>query len=259
MAKNIPFKASLLILAAALLTLAHVQTVVAANLTWTTTPGGTITEGGGTWTTGSAGWWTGAANANWAASDNATFGGGSAGTAGTVTLGGNISANKIIFNAPFAGNYTLDLAGNTLTTPNVAGAINIATNTTTTISDSAGTGAWSIGNTGTTQTINSAGSVTVNAKITGAGNMYVAGAGNVTLNNNSNSFTGLLAKINSGPLTISSIKNSGVASAAGAGSTVQVGDNGLIIYNGSGDSTNRTLHFLAGAAPLSGTTADRVR
>jgi autotransporter-associated beta strand protein len=246
MAKTTPLLAFRLILAAALLTLAHVQTVVAANLTWTTTPGGTITEGGGTWTTGSAGWWTGAANANWAASDNATFGGGSAGTAGTVTLGGNISANKIIFNTPFAGNYTLDLAGNTLTTPNVAGAINIATNTTTTISDSAGTGAWTIGNTGTTQTINSAGSVAVNAKITGAGNMYVAGAGNVTLNNNSNSFTGLLAKINSGPLTISSIKNSGVASAAGAGSTVQVGDNGLIIYNGSGDSTDRTLEIFRG-------------
>jgi hypothetical protein len=205
MAKATFLKTFLLALAAALLPLAHVQTVVAANLTWTTTPGGTITEGGGTWTTGSAGWWTGAANANWAASDNATFGGGTAGTAGTVTLGGNISANKIIFNAPFAGNYTLDLAGNTLTTPNVGGAINIATNTTATISDSAGTGAWSIGNTGTTQTISSAGSVTVNAKITGAGNMYVAGAGNVTLNNNSNSFTGLLAKINSGPLTISSI------------------------------------------------------
>jgi autotransporter-associated beta strand protein len=244
-------KPRLLTLAAALLSLVHVQTLDAQNLTWTTTPGGTITEGGGTWTTGSAGWWTGAANANWAASDNATFGGGTAGTAGTVTLGGNISANKIIFNAPFAGNYTLDLAGNTLTTPSVIGAITISTNTTTTISDSAGTGGWNINNAGTTQTISSSGLVTVNAKVTGTGNMYVGGTGSVILNNNANSFTGLLGRQNAGNLTISSIKNSGVASAAGAGTMVRVGASSIIIYNGSGDSTNRTLElFGIGSATL---------
>jgi autotransporter-associated beta strand protein len=224
----------------------------AANLTWTTTPGGTITEGGGTWTTGSAGWWTGAANANWAASDNATFGGGTAGTAGTVTLGGNITANKITFNTPFAGNYTLDLAGKTLTTPNVNGAI-AAGNTTTTISDSAGTGGWNIGNLATTTAINNAagGLVTVNAKITGAGNMNITGGGAVTLTNDANNFTGHLSKQNGNALTISSIKNSGVASAAGAGSTARVGVGGIIIYNGTGDSTNRTLElFGTGTATL---------
>jgi len=93
--------------------------------------------------------------------------------------------------------------------------------------------------------------VTVNAKVTGTGNMYVGGIGSVILNNNANSFTGLLGRQNAGDLTISSIKNSGVASAAGAGTTVRVGASGIIIYNGSGDSTNRTLElFGTGTATL---------
>jgi len=224
----------------------------AAILTWTTTPGGTITEGSGTWTTGAAGWWTGAANANWANSDSAIFGGGTAGTADTVTLGSNITAGKITFNTPFAGNYTLDLAGKTLTTQNVNGAIT-AGNTTTIISDSAGTGGWNIGNLAGTAAINSTagGLVTVNAKITGAGYMHITGGGAVTLTNDANNFTGHLSKQNGNALTISSIKNSGVASAAGAGSTARVGTGGFIIYNGTGDSTNRTLElFGTGTATL---------
>ena len=244
-----PFHYPARLLVALALTLSAIQ-ANAANLTWSTTSGSTITDGSGTWTTGSGAtespyWWNGTADVNWAATDSAIFGGGSTGTAGTVTLGGAVSATSITFSK----NYTLDLAGNTLTTLNTQKTIDAGA-TTTFISDSAGTGGWNISTTGNTvSTISntSGGLVTVNAKITGAGQMYVGGGGAVTLNNDANNFTGLLGKQNAGALTISSIKNSGVASAAGAGNKVQVGDSGIIIYNGSGDSTDRTLEIRGGA------------
>ena len=248
-----PFHYPARLLVALALTLSAIQ-ANAANLTWSTTSGSTITDGSGTWTTGSGAtgspyWWNGTADVNWAANDSAIFGG-TAGTAGTVTLGGSISATKITFSTPFAGNYTLDLAGNTLTTLNTTQTISSGANNIT-ISDSTGTGGWNISTTGVTiSAISNAsgGLVTVNAKITGAGQMYVGGGGAVTLANNANDFTGLLGKQNGSALTISSIKNSGVASAAGAGNKVQVGDSGIIIYNGSGDSTDRTLEIRGGGA-----------
>lgn len=236
-----PFHCPARLLVALALTLSAIQ-ANAANLTWSTTSGSTITDGSGTWTTGSGAtgspyWWNGTADVNWAANDSAIFGGGSTGTAGTVTLGGAVTATIITFSK----NYTLDLAGNTLTTANIANAIASAANNIT-ISDSSGTGSWNIGNTSSTTINNTAGGlVTVTAKITGTGRLQAGGGGAVTLNNDANNFTGGLAKINASALTISSIKNSGVASAAGAGTTVQIGNAGTIIYNGTGDSTDRTL------------------
>jgi fibronectin-binding autotransporter adhesin len=243
-----PFHYPARLLVALALTLSAIQ-ANAANLTWSTTSGSTITDGSGTWTTGSGAtgspyWWNGTADVNWAANDIAIFGGGSTGTAGTVTLGGAVSATSITFSK----NYTLDLAGNTLTTPNSINTISSGANNIT-ISDSTGTGSWNISNISATTINNSSGGlVTVNAKITGTGQMYVGGGGAVTLANNANDFTGLLGKQNGSALTISSIKNSGVASAAGAGNKVQVGDSGIIIYNGSGDSTDRTLEIRGGGS-----------
>jgi fibronectin-binding autotransporter adhesin len=63
----------------------------------------------------------------------------------------------------------------------------------------------------------------------------------VTLTNDTSDFTGNLVGQNGGNLYLSSIKNSGVASAAGAGSIVGTGLNNVIVYTGTGDSTNRTF------------------
>ena len=248
MIKNInPFHYPARLLVALALTLLAIQ-ANAATLTWSTTSGSTITDGSGTWTTGSGAtgspyWWNGtnAANANWVANDIAIFGGGSTGTAGTVTLGSAVSATSITFSK----NYTLDLAGSTLTTRNTGNAISSGANTIT-ISNSSGTGSWNISNTASPTMNNTTGGlVTVTAKITGTGIFQALGGGAVTLNNDANDFTGSLSKQNAGALTISSIKNIGVASAAGAGNTVQVGGNGgIITYNGTGDSTDRTLGLI---------------
>jgi autotransporter-associated beta strand protein len=68
----------------------------------------------------------------------------------------------------------------------------------------------------------------------------------LVLTNDANSFTGIIKSQNAGSISVSSIKNSGVASAAGAGTTVELGSGsstspGTLIYTGSGDSTNRTF------------------
>jgi fibronectin-binding autotransporter adhesin len=72
------------------------------------------------------------------------------------------------------------------------------------------------------------------------------GGGDVTLTNDTSDFTGNLFGQNGGNLSISSIKNSGVASAAGAGSIVGTGLNNIIVYTGTGDSTNRTFSLFGG-------------
>jgi hypothetical protein len=44
----------------------------------------------------------------WANGNDAVFGGGSSGTAGTVTIGATVAPTSITFNQPFLGNYTLN-------------------------------------------------------------------------------------------------------------------------------------------------------
>ena len=73
--------------------------------------------GTGTWTVGAAGWEDGSIAQNWANSNDAVFGG----TAGTLTLGGAITAGSITFNT--AG-YLLDTGANALTATTLAGSGN---------------------------------------------------------------------------------------------------------------------------------------
>ena len=73
--------------------------------------------------------------------------------------------------------------------------------------------------------------------------MFITGAGGLTLNNPLNDFTGRVGKQNGGRLTLNSIANSGVPSAAGAGSEVFISFNAQLFYNGTGDSTDRTFTF----------------
>jgi autotransporter-associated beta strand protein len=104
----------------------------AATLQYDSDGTGTITDGN------ASGWNTTATNKPWYDSANATylawpntnadiavFGGGTSGTAGSVAVG-SVIANGIIFNAPFAGSYTL--SGGTITldgaTPTITANVN---------------------------------------------------------------------------------------------------------------------------------------
>ena len=91
------------------------------------------------------------------------------------------------------------------------------------------------------------GELTISAKISGAATrLSCEEVGDIVLDNDNNDFTGYLYKINGSSLSLSSIADSGVASAAGAGDDIQIGYNGKIRYMGSTDSyTDRTLHLVA--------------
>lgn len=92
----------------------------AATLTWDAISGnGTLEDGAGAWD-GLTNTWTldsGLNNTTWNSTtpDDAIFGGGSSGTAGTVTMGAPLVAGSITFNAPVAGLYTIDTSTFSLT------------------------------------------------------------------------------------------------------------------------------------------------
>ncbi|CAA7072346.1 autotransporter-associated beta strand repeat-containing protein [Lentimonas sp. CC11] len=231
---------------AAAASLALAQASQAADLTWDTTiaADGVITDGAGTWTTGAGNWNDTPVTPTsdgivWADGDKAIFGGGTEGTAGTVTLGSDITTTAaveaITFNTAFAGTYTLDTASFILTTGGVrvnagSGAVLIESSDGGSLALNA-TNTWSITN----------GPLTVTSQITGAFGINKFGAGHMYLSNDNNSFTGVLNLNNGGNTYVSSIANSGVNSAAGAGDTIQIGNNADLFYTGSGDSTDRTL------------------
>ncbi|MHB1769183.1 MAG: beta strand repeat-containing protein, partial [Phycisphaerae bacterium] len=101
---------------------------VTDDLTWDTgaTPAAPV-DGTGTWDTTSALWSNGISDVAW---NNATESGAMAtfgannGTAGTVTLGANIQAGALTFNAATSGNYTI--AGNGSNTLELTGSTIIA-------------------------------------------------------------------------------------------------------------------------------------
>lgn len=90
----------------------------------------------------------------------------------------------------------------------------------------------------------------------GALSVVKTGLGAWTLSGTS-TFTGALS-VNQGTLTVTSLEDAGVSSAAGAGGTINLGSGisaaGTLVYTGSGASTNRSLNLVAttnGTATLS--------
>jgi len=165
-----------------------------------------------------------------------TFSAGIVTAGGALTLGGNLTPSSLTFNGPQLGSYTVDLNGSRLSTS--GGGINVNANAL--IHDSTGTGALVLNSTGFT--INGGSTLTIDARVTGTGQQVYAGnGGSLTLTNNNNDFTGILGKQNGGNLTVTSLKNTGVPSAAGAGNAVNIGYNAGFVYTGTGDSSNRTL------------------
>ncbi len=93
------------------------QPLSAATFVWDAGTGdAAITDGTGTWQVGVGNWFDGVNyDQVWTDGNDAVFGGGGDGTAGTVTLGGAISAGAMTFNAPFSGSYTIDTSTFSLT------------------------------------------------------------------------------------------------------------------------------------------------
>jgi fibronectin-binding autotransporter adhesin len=93
------------------------QTGVASTYNWDATVGnGSIQDGPGTWDLNSTNFTAnlGASNVTLPMKSNVIFGGGSSGTAGTVSVNGNWSIGDLTFNNPSAGTYTLSGSGSLL-------------------------------------------------------------------------------------------------------------------------------------------------
>ena len=204
-------KTLFVLLAAASLSVSGLR---AAVLQWDTVPGdASVTDGGGTWTVGAANWYnqtTLAYDQVWADNNTAVFGAG--GTAGTVTLGGNITAAGITFNAPGSGYYVFN--NNTLT---LASGANVT---------------------------NNASGVTINSLIAGTSwNLYGSG---VLSNTANNTFTGTLT-VYGGTL---SLKSGNSSSPAGRG-TLQINSGATVTcwdHNqlGNESGANLTALFING-------------
>jgi autotransporter-associated beta strand protein len=88
----------------------------------------------------------------------------------------------------------------------------------------------------------------------GSGTISITNTGIWRLLNDANSFTGNLS-VSAGSVYVSSIGNQGVASAAGAGTTINIGSTtsgGNLYYTGGAASTNRTINMAgtSGAASI---------
>jgi autotransporter-associated beta strand protein len=219
-----------------------------ASLFWDGTDTTANADGGaGIWNTTNTNWddaATGGANTAWGTSGNihtANFGG----VGGTVTLGYDMGPSGAYPNAinVTAGNYVFDLNGLGLAWRGTG--LTISSGATLTIQN----GTVTLLNTGFT--VSGTNALTISAKVTeaSAGTAFSKlGAGDITLTNNANDFTGKLYGQNGGTVSFSSIADSGVASAAGAGSIVETGFNNTMRYTGGAASTNRTFSLVGGGA-----------
>ena len=235
--------------ALALVTLAlSAVPAVAAPLYWDGTDTTANADGGsGTWDLTTTNWDTaasGGADIAWPNGGNANianFGG----TGGTVTLGTSMGSAGPYPNTinVTAGNYIFDLGGLDLAWRGSgfvvsSGATAVINNGTVTMQSS-----------GALVGVTGANALTINAKITGSFGFQKGGGGEVKLTNDANDFTGVLEGQNGSGVYFSSIANSGVASAAGAGNEVKSGNNNILYYTGAVDSTtDRTLTLNGGGA-----------
>ncbi len=218
-----------------------------AALVWDTTAGdgANISEGNGIWQTGAGNWNHNGSDQAWANGQGATFGGGTSGNAGTVTLGDHVVPTRLAFSPPFTGNYIIDLASFDLTTSNSTNAVEVTGGTSATIKATGG-GRLVTPYNGSAGNFALAGDLVIDAPVSGPGGVFVAGAGNLNLTNPANNFVGIFGKQNGGDLVFSSISGSGLASAAGAGGELGIGDNARAFYAGSGNRTDRTFNLFGG-------------
>ncbi|TLD69343.1 PEP-CTERM sorting domain-containing protein [Phragmitibacter flavus] len=158
---------------------------------------GVITEGSGTgWNLTDAFWNNADTLSVWSnlSTDTAIFGGGAAGTAGTVTVATGIITNGITFNTPNAGSYTL-----------TGGTISLQ---------------------GATPTITANATAVTNSSLLGSGGMTKSGAANLTLGGSAaNTLTGTTF-ITAGTLTLA--KNTSVTA---LNDDVNISTGGTLAWN----------------------------
>jgi len=231
-------------------------TAHAATLTWDADNGTAgVQDGDGNWhdislggTPGVATNWTsdgGVSNTDFGTdvggADRAIFGSGAGGTvtmqSDVRTFGGGITFNDA---------YTIDTNGLQLggqggnITSNASG-VNIS-----------GSGNYNLF-TATTITTSGGNDITFSAQVTGSHSLLKTGNGTMILSNDSNNFgdgtvnTGL--QINAGTVQLTSIADTGTASAAGDGGFVALGGAATLQFNAgaAGDSTDRELRLEGGA------------
>ena len=217
---------------------------------------GVVDDGTGTWDTTTRNWTqdTGTTNVVDATNgdfDDQIFGTGTAGAAGTVTLGTSFSTGSVTFNAANGGGaYTLDLSGNTLTLLRSTSAIvanSDATITGGTIELEGGNSAIAVNN-GSTMTISSV----IADRGTGPDILGVSGTGSggdTLILSGDNTITGELS-INRTTVSVGTIGAKSTASNAGAGTEVVLRDFATLIYTGDGTegATDRDIRLEGNAA-----------
>lgn len=165
------------------------------------------------WNTSSTVFYNGGSDAAWtnATTDIAQFGGGTSGTAGTLTVG-TVTTNGITFETPFAGSYTL--TGGTIT----------------------------LG--GTTPTLTADANAAIASTLTGSAGFTKAGAGTLTLTGNNSGLTGTI-NLNAGTLSVvDTTTTSGTLIKALGNSANALKLNGgtlQVLANGDGTATAQTL------------------
>ncbi len=174
---------------------------------------------------------------------------------------GNVGGGATSLGAPSSvANGTITMTGGTLqytgtTVQSTDRAIALAATSASLYSTSTGTVIFNsdfTGNASTSLVVRGSGIVTINGLLpsTITGTVTHTDAGTLNLTNNSNAFTGNLV-VSTGTVTATSIADSGVASAIGAGSTIVLGQNntvpsGTLIYTGGDASTNRAISLVGG-------------
>ena len=260
---------ALLSIAALLLSATSAQAV---DYTWDpdAADGGIVTEGSGNWDTTTTNWTTDVGVTNEVGgtgsdpfNEDLIFGGGTAGTAGTVTLTetGN-DYGSIEFLATNAGTYTIDLNGNEVELRRSGNTFLIGEDAT--ITDIAGGGTLTLNGSRQFNFTDSSKTLSISAVIAGGGGTYSVGTGGTLDLSGVNTFTSALTLNNQSQLVISGAGQLGSGSYAGNITMNQGTDftyassadqtlSGIISDDGTGNGSNDVNVSGSGTLTLTGT------
>ena len=236
--------------------LSLVSTAQAVNYTWDpdAADGGIVTEGTGNWDTTTSNWTTDGGTTNVVAPSSAFgsdlfFGGGAAGTAGTITLTetGN-RFGSLSFNSPNASSYDLDLNGNIVEVRRSSGTFKVRADAT--ISDSSGGGELRH-DTSQYRDYSTGSTLSISADVADRSSALVRTYDTITLDlSGVNTYTGNTEINNSSTLRISGAGQLGSGTYAG---TIAINNNGILDYNSSATQTLNGVISGSGSLVLNGT------
>jgi len=237
-----------------LLAILSAGTANAQNFTWDPTSGdGQITDGTGNWNTTDSNWTTDAGATNVVAPSSAfgsdlLFGGGTTGTAGTITLTetGN-RFGSLSFNSPNASSYDLDLNGNIVEVRRSSGTFKVRADAT--ISDSSGGGELRHDN-AQYRDYSTGSTLSISAVVADRGTAIVRTYDTITLDlSGVNTYTGGTEIYGSSTLRISGAGQLGSGTYAG---TIAIDNNGILDYNSSATQTLNGVISGSGSLVLNG-------